>query len=154
MQRQRLVVRVDQGHRGVGNAALERIPLAVLIAVTPDKTLNPVLIRHVGGIANQTRKDIAREPQLGLHRSDLNRLSNLGSQDRNLKVQIDRISIGGLDRGPRPCIDSVFDPTDLVEGDVVLRPRGVSIRECLNRSTTAEGIRIEKRVEATCTFKL
>ena len=77
----------------------------------------------------------------------------MGSQDRNLKVQIDRISIGRLDRGPRPSIDAVFDATDLVEGNVVLRPRGVSIRECLNRSPTAEGIRIELGIETTGTFK-
>ncbi len=82
-----------------------------------------MFVRHVRGIADDTCEDIAGDSKLGFNGSDFNRFADLPRCDWDLQVEIDRVSIGGLDRSPVTSIDPVFDASNFVERDIVLGAR-------------------------------
>ena len=154
LERDRLVVAIDDGDRCIGNSVFQGVPLPILVVVSPHEALDALLVGHVRGAANHATENVAGERQLGFHRSDFDRLADLRIQDRDLEIQVDGVGVGSLNRSPWPGIDPVLDAPNLVEGNVVLSSRGIAIWECLNRGSTTERVGLELRTKSTGTFEL
>ena len=86
MKHQRLIACIDDGDRCIGDSVFGTVPLAILVGVSPNKTLDPLPVSYVGSIADDPGKDIAGDSEPSFNGSDFNRLANLEWQDRNLKV--------------------------------------------------------------------